>query len=225
MPRLTAPRTSRTAPELTRSKSTVACSSSRSCAGSISGSSRRRRRRRAQWRRTRHRVPRACPASQRRTRRGPQPSPRLATRRLSSCQNRRSRNTRSCGRLPAMIAALIAPIAVPAIQFGRTPECLERGVGPGLIRAERAAARQHQRDPVETGQALSDRARAKTFAPCAAPAGRETATTAPPLDFVPLTSAPIPASRRRGIAACRSRHHTKSRRTVQSRSVEAISNA
>jgi hypothetical protein len=28
---------------------------------------------------------------------------------------------RSCGKFPAMIAALIAPIAVPAIQFGLTP--------------------------------------------------------------------------------------------------------
>jgi hypothetical protein len=31
---------------------------------------------------------------------------------------------------------------------------LERRIGAGLVRAERAAARQHQRDPVETGQAL-----------------------------------------------------------------------
>ena len=44
---------------------------------------------------------------------------RNAARPDNSRQNWRRRGTRSCGRFPAMIAAFIAPIAVPAIQFGR----------------------------------------------------------------------------------------------------------
>src|SRR2546427_8591386 len=34
------------------------------------------------------------------------------------------------------------------------PAIFQRGVGPGLVGAERTAARQHQSDPLETGQAV-----------------------------------------------------------------------
>jgi hypothetical protein len=37
---------------------------------------------------------------------------------LTASQNSRSRPTRLSGALPAMIAALIAPIEIPATQFG-----------------------------------------------------------------------------------------------------------
>jgi len=47
---------------------------------------------------------------------------RIAAHLLSSRQNWRTLGTRSCGKFPAMIAALIAPMAVPAIQLGRTPD-------------------------------------------------------------------------------------------------------
>jgi len=37
---------------------------------------------------------------------------------VTCIQNSRSRSTRSFGALPAMMAALMAPIDMPAIQFG-----------------------------------------------------------------------------------------------------------
>ena len=48
-----------------------------------------------------------------------------------------------------MMAALIAPIEMPATQSGWMLGLGERGVDPGLVGAERAAALQHQGDAFE----------------------------------------------------------------------------
>ena len=59
-------------------------------------------------------------------------------------QNSRSRSTRRSGGLPAISAALIAPIEMPATQSGVSPSLGERLVHAGLVGAERAAALQHE---------------------------------------------------------------------------------
>ena len=94
------------------------------------------------------------PASQRRTRRGTQPSPpsRDAPAQLlpEPAQPRNPFMRQIAGDDRGIDRADRGagdPVRPDAGMF-------ERGIGPGLIGAETAAARQHQRDPVETGQAL-----------------------------------------------------------------------
>ena len=59
-------------------------------------------------------------------------------------QNSFSRSTRFSPSLPAMIAALMAPIEMPAIHSGSNPDAAQRLEGAGLIGAERTAALQDQ---------------------------------------------------------------------------------
>ena len=59
-------------------------------------------------------------------------------------QKVRRRATRLSGVLPAMMAALIAPIEMPATQSGALPASASAFVDARLIGAERAAALQHE---------------------------------------------------------------------------------
>ena len=61
-------------------------------------------------------------------------------------QKARSFSTRWSGALPAMMAALIAPIEMPATQSGWISASASACVDAGLVGAERAAALQHQGD-------------------------------------------------------------------------------
>jgi hypothetical protein len=68
---------------------------------------------------------------------------------VTCIQNSRKRSTREFGGLPAMIAALMAPIDFPAIQVrmdGPLAQCL---IDTGLIGAKCTAALQHQSDNFE----------------------------------------------------------------------------
>ena len=64
-------------------------------------------------------------------------------------QNSRSRSTRLSGGLPAMIAALTAPIEMPATQSGCRSGLGQGLIDPGLVGPEGAAALQQQRDLLE----------------------------------------------------------------------------
>ena len=66
-----------------------------------------------------------------------------------SSQNPRSLSTRRSGALPAMIAALMAPIETPTIEVGMKPVLGQRLINARLIGAERAAPLQQQRDAIE----------------------------------------------------------------------------
>ena len=61
-------------------------------------------------------------------------------------QNSRKRGNRSCGALPAIRLALMAPIEVPMIQSGSIAGFVQRLIDAGLIGAERPAALQNQHD-------------------------------------------------------------------------------
>ncbi len=65
-----------------------------------------------------------------------------------SSQKVRSGRAAGAGELPAMIAELIAPIETPDTQSGSMFGLVQRLVDAGLVGAERAAALQHQRDPL-----------------------------------------------------------------------------
>src|SRR5205085_5992293 len=64
---------------------------------------------------------------------------------VTCVQNSRRRSTRCLGGLPAMMAALIAPIEIPAIQSG----WMFASASPSLICAKRAAALQDQGNAFE----------------------------------------------------------------------------
>ena len=68
-------------------------------------------------------------------------------------QNVRSRSTRRAGGLPAMSAALIAPIDNAGDPIGRETRFGETFVRAGLVGAERAAALQHEHRVVVLGAA------------------------------------------------------------------------
>ena len=170
MTRLTAPRTSRTAPELTRSKSTLRAAARAACPSSMNG--------------------RARAASFGR--------PRAPRGRLVAFGDAAAEPVSEPARAPAVAAPRDAPAqllpepAQPRHPFMRQvagddrgvdradrragdpvrPHAgmFERGVCPGLVRAEAAAAGQNQRDPVETGQALFGSRARQTPLPWAAPA-------------------------------------------------------
>ena len=59
-------------------------------------------------------------------------------------QKVRRRGTLSAGALPAMIAALIAPIEMPATQSGAVLRVGKRFVDSGLVASKSAAALEHQ---------------------------------------------------------------------------------
>jgi hypothetical protein len=66
-------------------------------------------------------------------------------------QKLRKRCTRSFGALLAIIAALIAPIEIPATQSGVYPEDDRRFVHAGLVAAERATTLQDQTNLLVVG--------------------------------------------------------------------------
>ena len=61
-------------------------------------------------------------------------------------QNSVRRSSRCSGLLPAMMAALMAPMETPETQSGSMPGLVQRLIDARLIGAQRAAALQHQGD-------------------------------------------------------------------------------
>ena len=68
---------------------------------------------------------------------------------VTCIQNSRKRPTREFGGLPAMIAALMAPIDIPAIQVRMDASLAQCLIDTGLIGAKCTTALQHQRDNFE----------------------------------------------------------------------------